>query len=472
MTSPGRYASAELLEFLKDKRWFGDKAREPRRATVRDAVPIDWPSADAGFAVLRVDVESAAGRSTYQLFVERDRRELVDALQHPGFQRGLVDAFSTSARFSAGGIRWSVQVEGTRALVIPPGSRISLSQAEQSNSSLVVDGVAILKIFRKIEPGLQPDVEVTRFLTIERRFLNVPVLLGTIAFEDADGVTIAGMLQELVPGARDAWSHALDVSRDYFAGREGAGAPPFEADARALGAVTRALHESLASGDAGSAFQSRAVRDEDLNAWSAQTSAMLDRATASLRQALATRAIPGAHAALADEALRMAGGIRARVPAIVRALGDDRGRLTRTHGDYHLGQVLRSASGQFFVIDFEGEPARPLSERRAHHSPLRDVAGMLRSFAYASAVGRGTATGADARTRADAWESRCRAAFLEGYFTGGDGARGLLPSDVRHADQLMSLFEIEKLFYELQYELDHRPDWVWVPLSGVAKVAS
>lgn len=462
--------AATLLAFLRDKRWFGDRTRELRGASVRDEVAVTWPGSATRYAVLRVDVETERGTSTYQLFTGPDAQVLTDALEDADFRRGLVDAFAEGLVFERERTRWELQAEGTRPLVVPPAAAIRLSRAEQSNSSLVVDGLAILKIFRRLEPGIHPDVEITRFLTLERRFVHVPVLLGTIRFTDGQGVTVAGMLQELVPGAVDGWTYALTVSRGWLAGA-GDGQPPFARDARQLGEVTRALHETLGSGDAGSAFDARPVSDADLDTWLARTLAMIDRADASLRQALPAGRVPAAHRELAETVARSIASIRARIPAMSAAIGADRGRLTRTHGDYHLGQVIRSAAGQFFVIDFEGEPARPLHERRAHQSPLRDVAGMLRSFAYAAAVGSAEA-GATAAPRATAWETQARDAFLGAYFQAGDTSHGLLPTDGARARRLVSLFEMEKVFYELQYELDHRPDWVWVPLSAIAQLAT
>ena len=215
--------SDELLAFLRTKRWFGDKARRIRAVTVRDSVPVEWPNSDKPFSVLRLDVEADEGTSTYQAFIERGTGHLDDALEDADFRRGLIDAFVQSLVFEQDGVRWRFASEGKTALVAPPTAVIRLSGAEQSNSSIMVDGQAILKLFRRLEPGVHPDVEVTRFLSIDRQFVHVPVLLGTVAFEDAHGTTIAGMLQELVPGAVDGWAYALRMARAFLDGgrREG-----------------------------------------------------------------------------------------------------------------------------------------------------------------------------------------------------------------------------------------------------------
>ena len=476
------HGSDELLAFLKTRRWFGDKARRIRAVTVRDSVPVEWPNSDKPFSVLRIDVDADEGTSTYQAFIERGTGRMDDALEDPDFRRGLIDAFVQGLVFEQEGVRWRFMSEGKGTLVAPPTAVIRLSGAEQSNSSIIVDGQAILKLFRKLEPGIHPDVEVTRFLTIDRQFVNVPVLLGTVAFEDSHGTTIAGMLQELVPGAVDAWTYALQMARAYLDGgprrrtatADRDDAEHFAVDAEQLGTVTRALHETLASGNPGTDFERRPVADDDLRLWTRQTTAMIDRATTSLRRAIAAGGLAdrtlGEASAVADGADRVA----QRLLQGAQAMGADRGSKTRTHGDYHLGQVLRSAAGQFLVIDFEGEPARPLGERRAHHSPLRDVAGMLRSFAYAAAVGAAEAGGGgDVGERARRWERETREAFLRGYFReGSTGKNAILPSRRENADRLLALFETEKIFYELQYELDHRPEWVWIPLRGIAQQAT
>lgn len=529
----------ELLEYLGTKRWFGDKGRPVYGIELRDVVPVAFPGVAREYLVARADVSTDVGVSVYQLFLVAGEAKPADALEDPEFRRGLADAFVQGASFEARagrgessgaegarhaspGARWIVASEGTRALVLPPGAPVTLVAAEQSNSSLILNDEAVLKLYRKLEPGVHPDVEVTRFLTIERQFVHTPVLLGTIRFEDLSGVTIAGMLQEYVRGAVDAWTYALDTARPFLEARAdeksrdksrekgekrekgkkrgtdekhekptdadaSAGAAiPFAEEAGQLGVVTRALHEALASGAPGSEFEHRAATTADVRRWASGAARTIERACAALVHALGNKKLPKE---LRDEAEAVA----ARGPAYVASVHEraatidtDAGGSTRTHGDYHLGQVLRSANGRFLVIDFEGEPARPLPERRARHSPLRDVAGMLRSFAYAAAEGSkgGDIDDAETRARATRWEGAAREAFLAGYFaTGVEGAEatgggpgtgatveGLLPRARDNVDRLLALFEAEKIFYELQYELDHRPDWAWIPLRGVAKV--
>lgn len=472
--------SRELVAFLRSQRWFGEKARDIRSAAVLDTVPVQWAGSAARFAVARVRVETEDGPADYQLFLREDGDRYADALEDDGFRRGLVHAFATGASFQGGDARWAVESESAASFKVPADAPITLSAAEQSNSSLVIGTQAILKLFRKLTPGVHPDLEVTRFLTIERRFLHTPALLGSIHFADARGVAAAGMLQELVPGAMDGWRYALECSGAYFRSGTADDPMPFEREAEELGAVTRAMHEAMASGDPGGAFEWHAATAADVRAWTRAAAEMIDRASRSLDRAAAEQRLPSQRV---DEARTIAEkrlGYVEWMSELAGEIGSDAGGCTRVHGDYHLGQVLRSATNQFLVIDFEGEPARPLEERRRRNSPLRDVAGMLRSFSYAAAAGGQLARESsgprrsphEAHIRASRWERSAREAFLRGYFGAPPARHDLLPHSRNNAARLIALFEAEKVFYELQYELDHRPDWVWIPLRGIGKLYS
>jgi maltokinase len=468
MTEEDGRRSRELIEFMKSQRWFGDKGRDIRHASVEDVIPVDWPGSKKKFAVARAKVAHDQGTSTYQLFMPgaegREPRADRDALRDPEFLRGLADAWRQGASFEGKGIRWIVQSLSKSPLVVPPQATITVSGTEQTNSSVILNQEAILKLFRKIEPGEHPDVEVTKFLTIDRKFVHVPALLGTIRFEDRNDVTVAGMLQEFVPGAVDGWNYVLELQRRS--------PMSIEKDAEQLGAVTRALHEELASGEKGSEFDLRPATAADVGRWRVIAARTIERSLAALDHPSIPAGVAHEARTLRESALR----VTARL-AQLGEVGTDAGANTRTHGDLHLGQTLRSAAGQFLVIDFEGEPIRPLSDRRARNSPLRDVAGMLRSFSYAAAFGfrssvfsRSRRPTEDQKPTADGWESAARTAFLAGYFAETGGVPGLLPRTRANADKLIAMFEMEKAFYELQYELDHRPDWVWVPLRGISRL--
>jgi maltose alpha-D-glucosyltransferase/alpha-amylase len=466
-----------LLRFLHGKRWFGDKGRAIMSATVRETIPVTWPGARHRYAVGRADVVTDVGVSTYQLLLVRDDANddspPVDALDEAEFLRILADAFMKQGgtSFESGETRWVFEIEGKTSLVVPPHGRIALASAEQTNSSVIMDRVAILKLYRKLEPGVHPDVEVTRFLTVEKRFMHTPVLLGTIRFEDRNGTTIAGMMQEYVANAVDAWAYVLDNARPYFDADEGSDPPlPFQEEAEQLGTIIRSLHETLAAGRPAGDFDLRTATTADVRRWTSNATRTIEQALAALARAGAENRLPREHLAAAEEIAARGPRYVAWVNDLATVVDTDAGANARTHGDLHLGQVLRSEAGRFLVIDFEGEPARPLAERRARHSPLRDVAGMLRSFAYAAAEASKRSDRSDAAAQASRWENGARGAFLRGYFADQNGQPGLLPESRSNIESLLRLFEAEKIFYELQYELDHRPDWVWIPLRGVATV--
>ena len=473
-----------LTRWLGGRRWFGAKGQRPRSVRIGAVIPVEWEGGAA--AVVRLDVDLGdAGVARYQVplalaeagdtssalaHVETGRgaRLLVDAASDEGFRRMLAASFAGGGRvFEGDGARWVIEPLGEGAGVaagaLDGGSR--LMSAEQSNTSMVFGDGAILKLFRRLETGESPDVELTRVLTLEAGFRNTPALLGVLRLESADGAAVAGMLQRFAAGSSDAWSWLLETARPAFA-RGDASLGRLTSELRALGEVTRAMHEALALGR-GADVAPQPATGPDVRRWAEAARTMAERALALLDARAG--ALRGDAASGATELLGRRGEVVSLASTLAGGVGSDAGQKVRHHGDYHLGQVLRTAGGEFLVIDFEGEPARPLAERRERHSALRDVAGMLRSFSYATATlaaERADTDGDEARDRARRWEREARDAFLEGYFARGTAP--FLPRDRAHADTLIMLFEMEKVFYELSYELNNRPDWAWIPIAGIA----
>ena len=486
----------ELVRFLAPRRWFGAKAGTPSAARVRDAIGLPWEGGGR-FAIARLEVMTgnASEPRLYQLplcvrsadevgdapplstlarVVAGDGEGLLfDAVEDGTFLRALGDSFQHGGSFGDAEARWVVESLSATPLVIPASAKLRVGSAEQSNTSLVIGDQAILKLFRKLETGEHPDVELTRFLTLDARFPHTPALLGVIRFEDAGRPTVAGMLQEFLPGSTDAWAYALAKGRPYFqAAREGNPANDFAADAEHLGVVTRAMHEALATGrDA--ALVPEAADQAAVHRWASSAKEWIRNGFALLEKQLRARALPRERAPEAEALVRRGDYYASVVDEIVNDVRGDAGLAIRIHGDYHLGQVLRTAGDDFMVIDFEGEPARPLAERREKASALRDVAGMLRSFAYAAATLGMEAKALDMPTRElriGRWERDTREAFLRGYLRDPEGsASRILPSESSHTRALLRLFETEKAFYELMYELNNRPDWTWIPMRGIAK---
>jgi maltose alpha-D-glucosyltransferase/alpha-amylase len=481
-----------LLEWMRARRWFGAKAAATS-AKVVDVVPLPWDDARLGIAI--VAVETSEGRSLYQLpvAVRRTKVEgiasieaaegegnLLDALDDPIFQRGLAAAMVKPEVFkSERGGEWRTERIGSAALKLPPESKITVGSAEQSNSSLIFDGAAILKLFRKLERGIQPDVEMTRFLTLDAGFAWVPPMFATITYRDAEGEATAGMLQEFMPAATDAWSHVLGAVKP--------GAPTSlpraergvsKNDFEQLGRTTRELHEALA-GDAAEKrpdFAPVAATAGDVERWAQRTKEMIREALGLLARQRTAKKLAPERAAEAEALVGRRDHYLMWVEEIADRIGDDAGSRIRVHGDYHLGQVLRTKSDSFVIIDFEGEPTRSLADRREKTSALKDVAGMLRSLAYAAATFAKPDAKGDKRTMAERelasgrWERDARAAFLRGYTSSASKDRSLLPNDPKKFEALLSLFEGEKAFYELAYELNHRPGWEWIPMRGISRL--
>jgi maltokinase len=325
------------------------------------------------------------------------------------------------------------------SLVVPGESaeHVRPAGAEQSNTSLVYDNRLILKLFRRLAKGPNPDVEVVTALAASG-FENTPAPVGV--WRD-DGYDLA-ICQEFLAEAVEGWSLALTSLRDFYAA--GCEDPAecggdFAPEAHRLGETTARMHLALADAFGRS--------KGDAAAWADLAAAQLERLQpGDVDQAAATDLV----------------GRLGRVK--------DPGCAIRVHGDYHLGQVLRTDAG-WFVLDFEGEPARPLSERTAPSSPLKDVSGMLRSFHYAAQVARIERAQPDdgLAAHADAWEERQRGAFLDGYMATAQGA-GLLPGDEASCAAVLGAFEFDKAVYELLYERSMRPDWATVPQSALRRL--
>jgi trehalose synthase-fused probable maltokinase len=375
---------------------------------------------------------------TYQLLTN----ETLDALADPRHVRELVHMIRGGATVNAGEGQVEFRpIEGSAGL----GTELSEArriETEQSNTSIVFDEELILKVFRRLEPGVNPELELLRFLT-ERSFENIAQLAGWYAYTGAPMDATLGVLQAFVRDALDGWELALD---------ELAAAPEqFLARLRRLGEVTGTMHTVLGSEATDSTFAPEEPSQEALAILTATVDEEIQRIFIELPEEL--------------DALEP---IRGRGEEVRERLGQlshvaSFGKVIRTHGDYHLGQTLW-ANDDWVILDFEGEPARPLPERRRKRSPLRDVAGMLRSFAYAVSAAEQLRA---AKVPGD-WELRAREEFRAGYDETIDHA--LIPAGQAAVDRLLTIFELEKAVYELRYELNNRPDWIGIPVAAIVRM--
>jgi maltokinase len=444
-----------LGEWLLGRRWFGSKAADVSHVGVLDS--MEFPAGEPALMLALVEARFPTGtHSIYQLlFGLRPAGEGWTAGRVEDVNGATVyDAFSDpQACVRLGGLlAEQATVHGDRAEVnfywleggAPPGpdSRVRAMGAEQSNSSIVFDDTYVLKAFRRLEAGDNPELEMLRFLT-ERRFPHIAELVGWFDYSGELMNATLGVVQRFVSDGRDGWELALDEL--------GSDPEAFVARMEELGTVIGAMHSALASDPADPAFAPEEPSQESTSLITATIDEEIERLFVDL---------PSDNVDL-QPIVHRGEEVRDRL-SLLSHVGAG-GKLIRHHGDLHLGQTLL-APDRWIVLDFEGEPARPLLERRRKRSPLRDVAGMLRSFAYAASAAdlqRGTPV-------PGGWEERTREAFLGGYLGAVDP--GLLPPGESNARTLLTIFELEKAVYELRYELNNRPDWVRIPVAGIARL--
>ncbi|MDX6715224.1 MAG: maltokinase [Baekduia sp.] len=440
----------ELREFVLAQRWFGSKSREVAHFRLLETIPLT--EQPLGIAVLQVEFLPGThelyqlpigarpeGEWTEGVIAVNEGMAIYDAMTDEDMVRQLVHLIAENTDIATG-----QGVAEFRSL--GPGLRevgtVRPMGAEQSNSSVVLDERLVLKAYRRLGAGPNPELEILRFLT-ERDFPHIAALRGWYTHSGRLIDATLGIVQEFLVGATDGWDLALaDLGEDPAR---------FIARARALGEVTGRLHTVLGSENQDPAFSPEETSAEALG----------------LLTATVDEEIESVFVGLPDgDELAPIRGRGEEVREKLRTLTNvgSAGRVIRHHGDFHLGQVMHTDDGGWTVLDFEGEPARTLVERRRKRSPLRDVAGMLRSFAYAASAsellhGAGAPAG---------WEHEVRRAYLDGYLHETDTS--LLPPGRAAVERLLAVFELEKAVYELRYELDNRPDWVKIPVAGIARL--
>lgn len=431
-----------VIEYITQQRWYGSKSRSVTRAQVLDSIVLRTTEPQFGLALVELFYETGSHDVYQLLYALRDGEIDLDGLDEPQLARELVSAMRSGLTLhGAEGIVEFRPIDGFAGL----GRELTearLIGAEQSNTSVVFDDELILKAFRRLEAGINPELEILRFLT-ERGFPNIASLGGWYAYSGGPIGATLGVLQQFVRGGIDGWELALDEI--------GRAPDAFLARLRRLGEVTGAMHSTLASDETDPAFSPETPSVEALALLTATVDEEIERVFFDLPED--------------DERLAPIVGRGEEVREQLRLLthAGSAGKSIRTHGDYHLGQTLW-AEDDWVIIDFEGEPARSLTERRRKRSALRDVAGMLRSFAYASI----TASDVHGTEVPDGWEEQARQQFMSGYFATVDPT--LMPAGQVAIERLLAVYELEKAVYELRYELDNRPDWIGIPVAGIVRL--
>ena len=427
-----------VIDYVTKQRWYGAKSRSVAHSQVLDAVELRTTEPRFTLELVEMRYETGA-HDIYQLV---HGHASIDGLDDPAAARELVHAMRSGLTLQGGnGTVEFRPVEGFAGL----GGALQEARpvgGEQSNTSLVFDDELVLKVFRRLEPGINPELETLRFLTLHG-FANIAALGGWYAYSGGPLNATLGILQEFVRDGQDGWELAL--------AEIGSAPAQFLTRLRRLGEVTGEMHTVLASDSGDSAFCAETPSVESLGLLTATVDEEIERVFLSLPDD--------------DEQLEPIIGRGEEVREQLRMLtyAGATGMIIRTHGDYHLGQTLWS-EGDWVILDFEGEPARPVIERRRKRSPLRDVAGMLRSFAYAASA----AELLHDTPAPEGWEEQARTQFLEGYLGAADPA--LLPSGALAIERLLTVFELEKAVYELRYELDNRPEWVRIPVAGIQRL--
>jgi maltose alpha-D-glucosyltransferase / alpha-amylase len=496
-----------LPAFVAERRWFRSKARAIRCVGIEEAIA----AADSCVLILRIEYADGAsekyllplaaaaqtdsGEILAQASVGSERRFLYEALSNPRFREALLDAIRCKEKMQGkSGELVASHTTSFRELSGDTREAIEsfVSRAEQSNTSIIYGERYILKLFRKLEEGVNPDLEIGAFLT-ERRFPNTPAVLGTLTYRakggDATAEYAAAILQEFVANQGDAWKYTLESLSGFFeralgraeAVRGSAQRHPLELmnealpgeargllgdyaeSARLLGKRTAEMHAALADEAGGPDFAPEPFTRADAEKLYEEMLGQADITFELLRRKQPV--LEGDAGERARELLRLEHRVTERFAAL-RERTIDAMRI-RYHGDYHLGQVLYTGS-DFMIIDFEGEPARPLADRRTKTLAMRDVAGMIRSFQYAAYTALPPAGSLET---ADYWTVWTSAVYLNGYF-GEAVERPFVPRDAEQRRILFDSFLLQKALYEVAYELNNRPDWVRIPLRGILSLVS
>jgi maltose alpha-D-glucosyltransferase / alpha-amylase len=404
--------------------------------------------------------------ATDQIFIALLLRNLGQSLVVEEEEQGLRLEFKPTSRFTDQPIR---QPERIRAV-----------DTEQSNSTALVDDDYVVKIYRKLEAGINPEIEMGRFLTEVAGFANTPALLGSVELVEGNKSSAIGIVHAFVINQGDAWTVTaayLDrfveeqrlLAMSEYPGESEEQVPYLRYMAQ-TGRRVAEMHIALTSNKELPDFAPEPTRPEDVQRWTDEIMARAERVFDALQQRRDT--LKEADRPLADQLLAQ----QAALPDLLKALlpRDVDGLNIRHHGDFHLGQML-IVKDDIFIIDFEGEPRRTIAERRRKAPAARDVAGLIRSIDYSvtAALDRALKVAPDEQGKlslalAD-WRDRATATFLAAYRETMTNQR-LWPADPLAAERMLSFFLLEKAFYEIEYELAHRPDWLRVPLTGILRI--
>jgi maltose alpha-D-glucosyltransferase/alpha-amylase len=493
-----------LPKFLGTQRWFASKGQQVQRVELNHRT--EWKRAEGEWLLATACIQ-VEGNEVGQYFLPltfvwqdpddvraspllpfalakiRQRASaglLCDAFADPAFCRALVQSMKDRQLipFGSGQLVFSTSARSELLENLPETVALRRPLSQSSNTAVILSDRLFLKCYRNIRYGLNPELEIGRFLTEVSPFPNIIPVVGALEYHSDNGTSTLALLQSYIDNQGDAWNYTVDYLERFLERRAMQPIDETQTDddnhenflllIQRLGLRTGELHRALAKTTGDPAFDPEPVTASDLQQWSQSMQDDLEQAMQILQHHTET----GAHA----HAASLVGGIlalrpqmAARIEMLKRAQIDM--LKTRHHGDYHLGQAL-VAENDFVIIDFEGEPGRPLSERRTKHLALRDAAGLLRSLDYAAqtALWRVTADRPQDLERlqpvVDNWRNLACKVFLEGYEQATRHSP-VHPGNPETLSELIDLFMLEKALYEIVYELNNRPDWVSIPLQGL-----
>jgi maltose alpha-D-glucosyltransferase/alpha-amylase len=491
-----------LPAYLQKRRWFGAKGEKLHGVNFAYSVRLGEGIRSTLFTEVEAHVgdrtesyalplgicreEQTTGPLAQQLALARVRRSanvgfLTDAFALDAFARDMISAMRTGlAREFDGGRLVFSSTSNLADIELADDAEIHRLSAEQSNSSLIVGDAVVLKIVRKVLAGRHPEAEMTGFLT-ERGFANIAPLLGEIVRYDRTGVphTVA-LAQGFVRNQGEAWGWTLDyleriageTSADEAEGAAADALSGYLTFAASVGRRLGEMHAVLSSDTDAVEFRPEVADEAALEGWAAGVAEQIDLAVQAIAR---VRDWPDeATHRMAESFVGQAADLCAAANTLGRSAAGQ-ALQTRVHGDFHLGQILVTP-GDATIIDFEGEPAKTMEQRRAKSSPLRDVAGLLRSFDYAAATAAsGRVPGSEQATErrvqlVEQFRISAARAFLECYRSIlRDAERPWVSLQAEPA--LLDLFLLEKAAYEIRYEAANRPGWIGIPLAGVARIA-
>jgi maltokinase len=457
-------ALKKSVPWITSQRWYGDKAREVGALSPEVVIPVDVGTVDAALVVARlsytagpdvryfIPLASNIGTQTRHGGASLDFR---DAFSEPAFLAWFLAGFDEQRSIPGDEVwQWRALTDGG-----PPFSTLNFAKArvltaEQSNTTVVFDDRYVGKVFRRLQTGLNPDLEIGEFLSRDETFPHVPKLFGVIEVLHHDEVTAIAAIQQFVPNKGDGWLWLLELLE-----RLNAETRESSLDAvHLLGQRTGELHVALASDNENPAFAPEAFAEQDAQDLTTRIVAEMQESVEGL-----VRHVPP------PELAALHGGIGRLMAGAHSLVGTQK---IRVHGDYHLGQTLRTLDDDFCLIDFEGEPSRPIAQRRMKQSALKDVAGMLRSLDYAVATVISRTHVEAQRDALHAWLDEARDAFIAGFRAGIDASDvPLVPEDDTHFREGLDILIVEKALYEVRYELNNRPDWLPIPLNALRRMA-